>query len=234
MSRRLLNIFGAIFLLTSCTQYQYVHLSSDLPKTSDSEHYYLTDSLVYVDFDFNGNGLPVKIYFLNESEEAVYFDLTETLFFENQSLVENAYRLTGGDLDERIFIPPGKGAAFQFRPFQSRYLALAKAQSNYVEISSESRKQSELGIEMQEIGRTFEVLITYRTGTEGENKVSLSAKFREDFIYFTTREPEFFPGGKSPYCYYISEGSEGGQLATSLLLEVASASLYYLMLESLD
>jgi len=234
MSIRLLIHCTAIISLTACTNYQYVHLSSNLPRTSDSEHYYLSDSLVYVDFDFNGNRFPVKLYFLNESENPVYFDLTETLFFEDGNLIHSAYRLAGEELEERILVPPGKGAAFQFRPYRSEPLPILKAQSKYVEISDGERKESATGRKMEEWGREFEVLITYRSGDEGEVKTTLRAEFKEDYIYFTTRKPAFFPGGSSPYCYYIGESSEGGQIAASLLFEVASASLYYLWLESLD
>jgi hypothetical protein len=224
----------AILMMVSCTNYQYVHLSSDLPKTSDSEHYYLSDSLIYVDFDFNGNKLPVKLYFLNESEIPVYFDLTETLFFENNSLVQSAYRLADGTLGERILIPAGKGATFQFRPYRSELMPIVKAQSNYIEITDGVKKESVLGKQLEGVGREFEILITYRFGEGEKAKTSLSAKFKEDHIYFTTREPANFPGGNSPYCYYLAKESDSGQIATSLLFEVASASLYYLMLESLE
>lgn len=234
MSIRLLILCTALFWLTSCANYQYIHLSSELPKTSDTEHYYLSDSLIYVDFDFNGNRLPIKLYFLNESEKPVYFDLMETLFFENGKLVRSAHGLTNGELEEMVLIPAGKGATFKFWPYQSEMKPVMKAQSNYVEINDGTRKGSVLGLRMEEQGRTFEILVTYGTGEGGKNKTSLNAKFKEDFIYFTTRSPESFPGGSSPYCYYVSEGSEGGQLAASLLFEVASASLYYLMLESLE
>ena len=234
MFGRLFFSIAAFVLMASCTNYQYVHLSSDLPKTTDSEHYYLSDSLIYVDFDFNGNQFPVKLYFLNESEIPIYFDLTETLFFENGSLIKSAYSLANGDLDERILIPSGKGAAFQFRPYRSELMPVIKAQSNYIEISDGTKKESALGKELENIGRQFEILITYRTGENGENKTSLSAEFKEEYIYFTTREPAYFPGGSSPYCYYVVKESEGGQIAASLLFEVASASLYYLMLESLE
>ncbi|MGB6037941.1 MAG: hypothetical protein WBG42_16820 [Cryomorphaceae bacterium] len=234
MSIRILIFCSALFWLTSCTNYQYIHLSSDLPRTTDTEHYYLSDSLIYVDFDFNGNRLPVKLYFLNESEIPVYLDLTETLFFENGTLVQNAYRLTNGELDEQILVPAGKGAAFQFRPYHSEMLPVLKAQSHYVKISDSTKSESALGKEMEEWGRAYEILITYRIGEDGDVKNSLKAEFKEEYIYFTTREPRFFPSGSSPYCYYLSEGSEGSQLAASLLFEVASASLYYLMLESLE
>ncbi|MCZ4409523.1 hypothetical protein O3Q51_11930 [Cryomorphaceae bacterium 1068] len=234
MLRRLFFLFTAIILMASCTNYQYVYLSSDLPKTTDSEHYYVSDSLIYVDFDFNGNRFPVKLYFLNESEIPVYFDLTETLFFENGSLVQSAYRLADGALEERVLIPAGKGAAFQFRPYRTELMPVVKAQSDYIEISDGVKKESALGKELESVGREFEIQITYRFGENEEAKTSLSAKFKEDHIYFTTREPANFPGGSSPYCYYLAKESESGQIATSLLFEVASASLYYLMLESLE
>lgn len=234
MLNRLFVAFAAIFLLASCTNYQYVYLSSDLPKTIDSDHYYLSDSLVYVDFDFNGNRFPVNMYFLNESDQPVYFDLAETLFFENGTLVKSAYSLANGSLEEQILIPAGKGAVFQFWPYRSEVMELVKAQSNYVEISDGVSKESVLGKELEDLGRNFEILITYRTGEDGDAKTSLRAEFSEDYIYFSTREPARFPGGSSPYCYYLAKESEGGQIASSLLFEVASASLYYLMLESLD
>jgi hypothetical protein len=234
MSMRLLIFLATIFLLVSCTNYQYIHLTSDLPKTADSQHYYLSDSMIYVDFDFNGNQFPVNIYFLNESEIPIYFDLTETLFFENGSLVESAYKLANGVLEERILIPAGNGAWFQFRPYRTEPMLDIKAQASYVEISNGTRKESALGKELKERGREFEILITYRIWDEEELKTSLSAEFKEEHIYFTTQKPEFFPSGTSPYCYYIAEESEGGQIAASLLFEVASASLYYLMLETLD
>jgi hypothetical protein len=190
--------------------------------------------MIYVDFDFNGNQFPVNMYFLNESEIPIYFDLTETLFFENGSLIQSAYRLAEGTLEERILIPAGNGAGFQFRPYQSEPMPEVKAQSGYVEISNGTRKESALGKELAERGREFEIFITYRTGEDGEKKTSLSAAFREDFIYFTTSDPNHFPSGKSPYCHYLVKENVGGQIAASLLFEAASASLFYLMLESMD
>ena len=234
MSTRVLILFSATFWLAACTNYQYVHLTSDLPKTADTEHYYLSDSLVYIDFDFNGNQLPVKIYFLNESQIPVYFDLTETLFFENGSLIQSAYGLAKGALDEKILIPAGKGAAFQFRPYMSSRTPFLKKKSKHVEISNGIRKESATGAKMEEQGRRFEIFISYITGDEKEITTSLSAKFKEDYVYFTTSKPEFFPSGSSPYCYYIEDENEGGQIAATILFEVASASLYYLMLEGLD
>jgi len=234
MSTRLLIFLAVIFILTSCTNYQYIHISSDLPKTADSEHYYLSDSLVYIDFDFNGNRFPVKLYFLNESENSVYFDLSETLFFEDGLLVNSAHGLAGGELEERILVSPGKGAAFQFRPYESGLMKAVKAQSNYIELNDGERKETVLGRELNEWGREFDILITYRTGKTMQTVTSLSAKFKEDYAYFTTREPNGFPSGSSPYCYYLANENEGGQIAASLLFEVASASLYYLMLENMD
>ncbi|MFT4772393.1 MAG: hypothetical protein ACI9CP_000788 [Cryomorphaceae bacterium] len=190
--------------------------------------------MIYVDFDFNGNQFPVNMYFLNESEIPIYFDLTETLFFENGSLVESAYKLTDGVLEERILIPAGNGAWFQFRPYKTERMPVIKAQSSYIEISDDVRKESVLGKKMDGWGREFEILLTYRIGDEGKLKTSLSAEFKEEYIYFTSQKPEFFPSGRSPYCYYIAEESEGRQIAASLLFEVASASLYYLMLETQD
>lgn len=234
MLNRFFTASAVVFLLASCTNYQYIHLSSDLPKTTDSDHYYLSDSLIYVDFDFNGNRLPVNVYLLNESEIPIYFDLTETLFFENGYLVQSAYQLGNETLDEQILIPAGKGAAVRFRPYQSEMQPVLKAQSSYVEISDGIRNESILGKQMEGWGREFEILITYRTSKDGEAKTSLKAEFKEEYIYFTTRKPDFFPSGSSPYCYYLAKESEGSKVAASLLFEVASASLYYLMLESLD
>jgi hypothetical protein len=218
--------FAGLLVLSSCTNYQYVRLTSDLPKTEDTGHYYASDSLVYADFDFNGDYFPVKLYFLNESEGEVELDLTKSVFLENDVVVSNAYKLLR-DANEEVSVPAGKAVAFEFFPYRSFYQKDLKAQSGYVELHSGAKRVMVSGLNPKGEGRSFEIHLIYRGGTKMQDEFVLKAEFKEDFIYFSEREPVNFPGGTEPDVYYVSRNSESGQVAADLFVELATLSLFY-------
>lgn len=227
---RFIFLFFVVIALSSCVNYQYVSLSSDLPQTTDTKHYYLSDSLVYVDFDFNGDYFPVRILFINESDDPVLVDLKKTVFVENGSVLSTAYGLMEEDVDEMVPVPGGKSIGFEFRPFYSEFEKDLKKSSGYVELYNDRKRIMVTGSRLEEGGRELEIHLVYHSGDSFDNRHSLVATFREDFIYFSEKRPGSFPGGMDPDCYYISKESQGGLIAADLFMELATISLYYYLM----
>jgi len=212
--------------LTSCVSYQYVQLSSDLPKTADTGHYYMSDSMAYVDFDFNGVYFPVRVLFLNESKEALVLDLDKSVFIEDGVVLASANQLIDEDSDETVFVPAGKAVEFEFRPFRSGYRRDLKRRAEYVELRAQDRKLMVSGTALEGEGREFEIHLVYRAGATLDDYL-LRAEFKEEFAYFSQQAPGDFPGGLSPDFYYVSKDSEGGKVAANMLMELAAFSIYY-------
>lgn len=224
---RFIHIVCLAFLTSSCTSYQYVRLHSDLPKTADTGHYYAEDSVIYADFDFNGEYFPVKIFILNESDTAINLNLSQTVFVENGAVLADADQYFQEDSDGFLPIPAGKSVGLELRPFQSTYRKDIERQAAWIELESGDIKRMVSGIGLGSEGRELEIHLVYQV-SDWDTR-TLKAAFREDYIYFSRYSPDNFPGGLDPVQYHISQHSEEARMAAGILLDMAATiSLYYL------
>ena len=218
-----LAFLGLFFV--SCQSYQYLRLTSDLPQTSDTGHYYVSDSLAYVDFDFNGEYFPVRILFLNESEGDLTIDLNQLVFSENGRIVGRGSDYLSSSLNPMVRIPHSKSESFVFRPYSIHYYQMEKQRSGYHIVQNNESKDYVTGRAFGGEGRSFEIDLIYLDQHGTEHK--LEAEFKEDFIYFSPEVPSAFPGGVSPNVHFVSKESEGGRIAAALFLEAVSISMDY-------
>jgi hypothetical protein len=233
--RILLLAFGfATVMLTSCTNYQYVQVKSDLPQTADTKHYYSADDHIYIDYDFAGYGLPVNLFIVNESNEGVYFDLLNTTFLENDEFVASALDLSKEENQWTILIEPKKSITYKCYPFAREYNGFLAAGSEKRTIANANGMET-ARVKLLEPGeRSFTIRVAYRVGDEESDHRTVNAVFWEDQHVFTTSSPQSVALELTPNVYVLDDHNVTGQIATELLYEAVSASLAYLIYTGLD
>lgn len=227
----LLGLAFVAFVLTGCTNYQYVTLQSQLPKNDITQGYFIADDKVKIEFDFRGYDFPVRSYISNISDASVYLDLNSSVFIENERVMANAVEsssitaqgyavqfdnsseiyLNGSDSpsSQFIHIPPNSYRVIESMPFAAGYQQVLPHYSDYEKISSERGTLTVKRHPFFGTGSTYGILFRFSQDRNGSNYWDMYAEFNESHIYSSTMAPADFPKF-TPDTYVVSQTTRGG------------------------
>lgn len=92
---------AAIIVLSGCSRYQYISVSSNLPQ-DDNNEFIIENDTVLIKYSFSGENLQVKATLLNKLQQPIYFDAERSAVIINDYQISDAF-YTG---DQPSFIAP--------------------------------------------------------------------------------------------------------------------------------
>lgn len=90
---RLTVVLASIILLSGCTRYQYISLTSNLPQ-NDKNEFIIENDTVLIKYSFSGENLQVKATLYNKLQQPIYFDV------ERSAVIINDYQITDAFLTD--------------------------------------------------------------------------------------------------------------------------------------
>jgi len=94
--------FIIIIVMTGCSQYQYLTISSDINKNEKNE-FINEDDTASIKYTFNGENCPIKIGIYNKLQQPIFVDLGQSCVIVDGK--KNAY-LNDNIIERVTFIPP--------------------------------------------------------------------------------------------------------------------------------
>jgi|GEM_PF-3653168 len=228
---------GLLLALTSCTNYQYVQLESNLERDPGHNRFYYNDEGLYLDFNFWSSDGSTTIYVRNEGELDIYYDLEKTLFMKNDGILRNgapesAVRFDGtvhGNSASRIRIPPGRYLSITYRVFALPYNKVWKQRAvrEKHEMDGLTYVTRKYDFDSSEPHR-LEVLLHFYVDAEEPYTREIRGEFNPTYALFTTLSPEYFKGGGPTATYAVDYGNQ------ALLIDAAVITGLTIVATSLD
>ncbi|MFZ6052007.1 hypothetical protein [Halocola ammonii] len=91
MLRILLLLLFPVVTLSSCTNYQYVSLTSDVPAEEGTDHYLIQENDVKVTIEIGGRDMLVTTRIYNQSSQDLFVDLSSSVFTQNNKVKGNLH-----------------------------------------------------------------------------------------------------------------------------------------------
>lgn len=211
MIRHLIFLLFALLTLSSCTKYQYVSLSSDLPKEEDTNKYFIDEDSIRVTFGLYGSGFSIMTRVHNFSSRDLYVDLASSTFVRNGKVLTNFvedseitiqsterdYEFFEFDPDDSnytssgnisksktvVFVPPGTYASFTRRPFPVEYSKEIKRRSTSDSLSIDGKREVIKSYDISDEGDEYGVVIRLARNPDLKKMETFSAYFQEDKVY---------------------------------------------------
>lgn len=87
---RLAVVLASIILLSGCTRYQYISLTSHLPQ-NDKNEFIIENDTVLIKYSFSGENLKVKATLYNKLQQPIYFDVARSAVIINDYQISDAF-----------------------------------------------------------------------------------------------------------------------------------------------
>ena len=126
--KNILFLFTIAFiaLTTSCSQYQYITITSDLIQNTQKEFICENDT-VLIRYNFTGENFPVTLSIYNKLQKPLYLDWSRTVIIYNNEEVKDAF---SGD-ESTSYIAPQSKITVSSRMLQNHFFELLPTDSSY-------------------------------------------------------------------------------------------------------
>jgi membrane-bound inhibitor of C-type lysozyme len=124
-------LMSLLLILTGCSSYQYISVSSRLPVT-ESKEYVVENDTVLMKYSFAGANFPLSVTIFNKLSRPLYFDMNRSTVVINGIQSSDAFYAEG----QISFIAPGANATVFSNPMRGMFLDLSKMDSSSVKRST--------------------------------------------------------------------------------------------------